>query len=249
MECPKCHNPDIIYRSIGTKALIDNIAKLFPQYRLARFDSDNVTGEHVNELYARLRVGEIDILVGTQLLAKGFDLPKLNLVGIVSAETSLALPDYTSEERAFQLLYQVIGRVGRGHGRGHVIIQSLDPGNIVVKSATNRDWQMFYKHALAERQAYRFPPFSYLMRLTCKRATQNGAQTAAENLKKKLATKSTSRRIPVEIIGPSPSFYARRGRHFYYQLVGKSKDRDHLLALAREVPADWIIDLDPINLL
>ncbi len=244
-ECPNCHNPDIIYRSIGTKALIENIAKLFPQYRLARFDSDNVAGEHINEVYARLRAGEVDILVGTQLLAKGFDLPKLNLVGIVSAETSLALPDYTSEERAFQLLYQVIGRVGRGHAKGHVIIQSLDPQNIVVKSAIQRDWKAFYKHALKERQAFRFPPFSYLMQLICKRATLAGAQTAAENLKKKLA----SQKLPVEIIGPTPSFYARRGRYYYYQLVAKSKDRDHLVALAKKVPADWAIDLDPVNLL
>ena len=245
MECPQCRNPDIIYRSIGTKALIENIAKLFPQYRLARFDSDNVAGEHINEVYGRLRAGEIDILVGTQLLAKGFDLPKLNLVGIVNAETSLALPDFTSEERAFQLLYQVIGRVGRGHGRGHVIVQSIDPTNIVVKSALGRDWHSFYKHALAERQAFRFPPFAYLLQLTCRRATDSGAQTAAENLKKKLAAK----KLPVEIIGPAPAFYARRGKYYYYQLVAKSKDRAHLLKLAKEVPADWAVDLDPINLL
>lgn len=245
LECPTCHNPDIIYRGIGTKALIENIAKLFPQYRLQRFDSDNVAGERVNEVYSKLRGGEVDILVGTQLLAKGFDLPKLSLVGIIAAETSLALPDYTSEERAFQLLYQVIGRVGRGHGRGHVVIQSLDPKNIVVQSALKRDWLKFYKHALAERQAFRFPPFSYLMQLTCRRLTLDGAQTAAENLKKKLARQ----KLPVEIIGPTPNFYARRGQYYYYQLVCKSKDRDHLVALAKEVPADWTVDLDPINLL
>ncbi len=245
LECPKCHNPDIIYRSIGTKALIENIAKLFPQYRLARFDSDNVAGEHINEVYSRLRAGEIDILVGTQLLAKGFDLPKLNLVGIVNAETSLALPDFTSEERAFQLLYQVIGRVGRGHGRGHVIVQSLNPDNLVIQAAVARDWPKFYKHALAERQAFRFPPFAYLLQLTCQRATLPGAQKAAENLKKKLATQ----KLPVEIIGPTPSFYARRGKYYYYQLVCKSKDRAHLLKMAKEVPADWAVDLDPINLL
>ncbi len=245
MQCPKCRNPDIIYRSIGTKALIENIAKLFPRYRLARFDSDNIAGEHINEVYGRLRAGEVDILVGTQLLAKGFDLPRLNLVGIVSAETSLALPDFTSEERAFQLLYQVMGRVGRGHGRGHIIIQSTDSTNIVIKSALKRDWPSFYKQALAERQAFRFPPFAYLLQLTCRRATESGAQQAAENLKKKLAAK----KLPVEIIGPAPSFYARRGKYFYYQLVAKSKDRDHLVTLAKEVPADWTVDLDPINLL
>ena len=245
LECPQCHNPDIIYRSIGTKALTENIAKLFPRYRLARFDSDNVAGEHINEVYGRLRAGEIDILVGTQLLAKGFDLPGLNLVGIVNAETSLALPDFTSEERAFQLLYQVMGRVGRGHGRGHVIIQSIDPANIVVKSACERDWHGFYKHALAERQAFRFPPFAYLMQLSCRRSTESGASGAAQNLKKKLASK----KLPVEIIGPAPSFYARRGKYYYYQLVCKTKDRDHLLELAKEVPGDWTVDLDPINLL
>lgn len=245
LKCPNCQNPDIIYRSIGTKALIENIAKLFPQYRLARFDSDNVPGEHINEVYTRLRAGEIDILVGTQLLAKGFDLPRLNLVGIVNGETSLALPDFTSEERAFQLLYQVIGRVGRGHSRGHVIVQSLNPANIVVRAAVARDWPKFYKHALTERQAFRFPPFAYLMQLTCRRATPGGGQSAALNLKKKLAAK----KLPVEIIGPAPAFYARRGKYFYYQLVCKSKSRDHLLKLAKEVPADWAIDLDPINLL
>ncbi len=245
MQCPQCKNPDIIYRSIGTKALIENIARLFPDYHLARFDSDNETGEHINEVYEKLRAGEIDILVGTQLLAKGFDLPKLNLVGIVNAETSLALPDFTSEERAFQLLYQVIGRVGRGHGRGHVIVQSLNPANIVVQTAVARDWPKFYKHALAERQAFRFPPFAYLMQLTCRRLTVAGAKTAAENLKTKLAAK----KLPVEIIGPTPSFYARRGKYYYYQLVCKTKDRQHLVKLAKDVPADWTTDLDPINLL
>lgn len=244
-QCPKCKNLDIIYRSIGTKALIENIAKLFPGFRVARFDSDNLAGEHINELYERLKNGEIDILVGTQLLAKGFDLPRLGLVGIVSAETSLALPDFTSEERAFQLLYQVMGRVGRGHSRGQVIVQSLDPKNIIVKSALNRDYLSFYKHALRERQAFRFPPYSYLLQLTCRRATLSGAQTAAENLKRKLA----DLKLPVEIIGPAPSFYARRGKYFYYQLVAKSKGRGHLLKLAKEVPTDWTVDLDPINLL
>lgn len=245
MQCPECKNPDVIYRSIGTKALIESIAKLFPQYRLARFDSDNLAGEHIDEVYSKLRAGEIDILVGTQLLAKGFDLPKLDLVGIVAAETSLALPDFTSEERAFQLLYQVIGRVGRGHGRGHVIIQSLDPKNVVIATAISKNYDRFYKHALKERQDFRFPPFSYLMQLTCRRLTHDGAATAAENLLKKLASKG----LPVEIVGPTPSFYARKGRYFYYQIVCKSKNRNHLLNLAHEVPADWLVDLDPINLL
>lgn len=245
LNCPECGNPDIIYKSVGTKALIDSVAKLFPEYRVQRFDSDNASGERIHEVYHRLRKGEIDILVGTQLLAKGFDLPKLGLVGIIAAETSMALPDYTSEERAFQLLYQVMGRVGRGHGHGRVVIQIYDPNNVVVQAAITRDYQKFYKHTLKQRQEFRFPPFSYLLRLVCRRATYTGAQKAAENLAKELA----SRKLAVEIVGPTPSFYSRRGRYYYWQLVVKSKQRDHLLKLTEIIPSNWMIDLDPIDLL
>ncbi|MBI2589156.1 primosomal protein N' [Candidatus Saccharibacteria bacterium] len=247
--CPKCQNPDIIYRSIGTKALVEVVARLFPEFKSQRFDSDNLAGEHINEVYHQLRVGKIDILIGTQLLAKGFDLPRLGLVGIVAAETSLALPDFTSEERAFQLLYQVMGRVGRGHSQGHVVVQSYDPNNMVLRTATGRNFNEFYKHALSQRQQFRFPPYAHLLQLSCRRATEKGAVIAAERLKRRLAARSASWRIPVEIIGPAPSFYARRGRQFYYQLVLKSKKRVYLQKLAELVPQDWTIDLDPINLL
>lgn len=245
MACPECKNPDVIYKSIGTKALIEAAAKLFPQYRLQRFDSDNAASEKINQVYNQLKKGEIDILVGTQLLAKGFDLPKLGLVGIVAAESSLALPDYTSEERAYQLLYQAMGRVGRGHGKGHVVLQSYEPGNTVIASAFARDWQKFYDYALQQRQAWRWPPFSYLLRLTCRRTTSASAQKAAEELKRQLA----GVKLPVDIAGPAPSFYARRGRYYYWQLVIKSKQREHLLVLAKKVPANWIVDLDPMDLL
>jgi primosomal protein N' (replication factor Y) len=243
--CPECQNPDIVYKSVGTKALTESIAKLFPNARLQRFDSDNISGEHLHEAYEKLQSGEIDILVGTQLLAKGLDLPHLGLVGIIAAESALALPDYSSEERAFQLLYQVIGRVGRGHGKGEVIVQSYDPKNIVVQSAINRDWDSFYKYVISERQKFRFPPFSYLMQLTCKRATLNGAEQASTRLKESLLAQG----LPVEIIGPSPSFYARRGKYFYWQIIVKSKQRNHLTNLAKIVPPDWSINLDPIDLL
>jgi primosomal protein N' len=104
---------------------------------------------------------------------------------------------------------------------------------------------VFYDHVLAERQAFRFPPFSYLLKLTIRRATVAGAQNAAEKLKSELIGAA----LPAEIIGPTPAFYARRGKNFYYQLVAKSKDREHLVALAKIAPADWQIDLDPADLL
>lgn len=244
-SCPTCNNHDILYKSIGVKALCDEVARLFPNAITKRFDSDNLRGEHLSDLYPDLVSGKIDILVGTQLLAKGLDLPKLGLVGIIAAESSLALPDYTAQERSFQLLYQVMGRVGRGHNAGQVIIQTYEPDSMVIKAALARDYQSFYDYATANLRTFRFPPFSYLLKLTCRRATSAGAQNAAQNLKIKLRQAS----LPVEIIGPSPSFYARRGGYYYWQIVAKSKDRSHLVKLAKLVPPDWTVDLDPINLL
>jgi len=245
VQCPNCGNPEIIYKSIGTKALFDEVQKLFPDKAVRRFDSDSPQAESLNELYHEVLGGEVDILVGTQLLAKGLDLPRLGLVGIVSAEAALTLPDFTAEERTFQLLYQVIGRVGRGHAKGAVVVQTYESNNIVIQSAVKRDYKVFYEHLLAERRAFRFPPFSYLMKLAVRRKTVNGAQSAAEKLLAELSTAG----LPVEIIGPTPAFYARRGPFFYYQLVCKSKDRAHLLRLAKLVPVDWQIDLDPADLL
>ena len=245
INCPTCGNVDIIYKGIGTKALLGELAKLFPNASLQRFDSDNVSGERIHEVYHRLHKGEIDILVGTQVLAKGFDLPKLGLVGVISAETSQALPDYSSEERSFQLLYQVLGRVGRGHSEGRIIVQTYNPGSEVINAAVKRDYIGFYRYTLKLRQDFRFPPFAYLLKLTCRRATYNGAEKAAANLAKELS----KQKLPVEIVGPTPAFYTRKGRYYYWQLVVKSKDRSNLLKLAGIVPANWMVDLDPIDLL
>jgi primosomal protein N' (replication factor Y) len=245
VQCPDCGNTDIIYKTIGTKALVEQVEKLFPDKKVRRFDSDSPAGQSINEVYDELLGGEVDILVGTQLLAKGLDLPRLGLVGIVSAESSLTLPDYTSEERTFQLLYQIIGRVGRGHAKGRVVVQTYEPNTIIIQSAIERDYHKFYDSSLLERRSFRFPPFSYLLKLTVRRATVKGAQNASEKLKGELVAAG----LPVEIIGPTPAFYARRGKYLYYQLVTKSKDRDHLLQLVKLVPADWQIDLDPADLL
>jgi primosomal protein N' (replication factor Y) len=242
--CPVCTNPDVVYTSIGTKALYEIVKKLFPAARVARFDSDNVLGERLNESYDQVHKGDIDILVGTQLLAKGLDLPLLDVVGVVSAETSLTLPDYTAEERTFQLLYQAMGRVGR-HGPGKVLIQSYEPESPIIRASANRDYQAFYKRVISERQQFKFPPYSYLMKFTCKRATLASAQKASEEFKANLARKG----LPIEIIGPTPSFYARRGNSYYYQIVLKSKERDVLVELAKKTPSGWTFDLDPVNLI
>lgn len=243
--CPTCQNPDIIYRGIGTKSLADEVAKLFPSARVQRFDSDNKTGEQLNELYPDLHTGKIDILVGTQLLAKGLDLPKLGLVGVIAAESSLALPDFTSEERTFQLLYQILGRVGRGHGAGRAVVQTFQPNSPAIIAAVNRDYRSFYGYALAERRQFRFPPFAYLLKLSCRRKTAASARTATEKFISEIAKLG----LRVEIIGPAPAYYGRRGSYYYWQVVVKSKNRAHLVDIAKITPVGWTVDLDPADLL
>lgn len=245
LKCPQCGNTDIIYRSIGTKALAEELKKLFPHANVHRFDSDNPAGERLNELFSDVVKGKIDILVGTQLLAKGLDLPKLGLVGIISAETSLSLPDFTAEERAFQLLYQVIGRVGRGHGHSRVIIQTIDPKSPLIQSVMKKNWNDFYGYLLDQRRNFRFPPFSYLAQLVCRRSTPESARRSAQDLKVKLS----DLRLKIEVIGPVQPFYSKKGSNYYYQLVVKTKNRSDLAKVVKAVPSGWQINLDPVNLL
>lgn len=243
--CPECANPDIIYRGIGTKALAGELGKLFPSARIARFDSDNPPGQRLHERYGDIFSGKIDIITGTQLLAKGLDLPKLQVAGVISADSSLAMPDFSSEERSFQLLYQVIGRVGRGHGQGEIVIQTYQPDSPAVRFAAAKDYDSFYQYALGERQKYNFPPFVYLLKLTCQRASLAGAKQAAE----KLHTKIAQLKLPVELIGPAPSFWGKRAGKYRWQIAVKSRNRTRLLEIASQVPSGWTVDLDPTNLL
>jgi primosomal protein N' (replication factor Y) len=244
-KCPQCSNLDIIYTSIGTKSLADTLMRLFPNNSLQRFDSDNKAGERINEAYSKLSSGQVDIIVGTQILAKGFDLPKLGLVGVLAAEDSLTVPDYTSAERMFQLLYQVVGRVGRGHSEGRALIQTYYPESIVLKSAVERDYESFYDYMIKERQQFKFPPFSYLLKLTVKKSSPDLAAAAAERLRNSIF----SRQLPIEILGPAPSYYSRRGKNYYWQLVIKSKERAILKDIAKNIPIGWAADADPNTLL
>ena len=244
-NCPSCGSSEIIFASIGTKAIADSLAKLFPRARVARFDTDNLQSERFEKQYQNVKSGKVDILVGTQILAKGLDLPKLAVVGVVAAETGLYFPDYTAEEQTYQLIRQVLGRVGRGHRKGHAIIQARNPKDSVILSAISGNWRSFYERQLKQRQKYVFPPYCYLLKLTCKRKTQSSAKRAAEDLSINLQTLP----LKVRIVGPTPSFYERHGGYYWWQLVIKAKSRDELLKVVANTPPSWTYDLDPINLL
>jgi primosomal protein N' (replication factor Y) len=246
-SCPVCHHADIIHKGIGTKLIESELRKLFPNKIIARFDGDNATGESVEERYKDLYEGAIDIIIGTQVIAKGLDLPNLRTVGVVQADAGLSLPDYSASERTFQLLAQVVGRVGRSHHPTSVIVQSYQPTHPAVTDGLAQDYTHFYHATLAERRHSHFPPFTYLLKLTCVYKTEAAAIKNAKQLADKL------RRVApedVQILGPTPAFYERQHDTYRWQLVLKSPRRAHLIDLLQHVPdTRWQFELDPTSLL
>lgn len=245
--CPVCGSADIIHKGIGTKLIESELKRLFPKAVVARFDGDNTNAETVNERYKELYSGEINIAIGTQVVAKGLDLPKLHTVGVIQADSGLALPDYTATERAFQLLAQVVGRVGRDERDTQTIVQSYQPTHPVVQYGLKQDYEGFYKYALKERQKGGFPPFRFLLQLTDVYKTEASAIKAAKQLSTQL--KSVVPR-EVEVLGPTPAFYERQYDTFRWQLVLKSTKRETLADVIKHIPpTHWQYDLDPSSLL
>jgi primosomal protein N' (replication factor Y) len=243
--CPECNNTDILLKSIGTKAIVDEITTLFPKAKTIRFDNDNIKSERLEEKYQAVANGDFDIIVGTQTIAKGLDLPKLSVVGVLIADSGLYFPDYTAGERTYQLLHQVMGRVGRGHGESDVIVQTYNPENPLIQAALHNNWQTFYEEELAERKKYLFPPFCFTLKVWCRRASSQAARRAGLQAAKKLTDA-----IPAVIIeGPTPSFHEKHGDKYQWQLIIKAKNRTDLLRVIDHLPSGWSYDIDPLSLL
>jgi primosomal protein N' (replication factor Y) len=244
-SCPVCTNTDILFKSIGTKAVASALEKLFPAAKIQRFDTDAKKSERLEQHLGSLVEGSADIIVGTQMITKGLDLPKLSVVGIVNADSSLLIPDYTAAEQTYQVISQVVGRVGRGHRAGTVVVQTYDPENATLQSAVHRTWSTFYENELAERKQFRFPPFTYLLKLRCLRATSKAAEKAALALGDKLAKDHPA----ITVDGPAPSFHPRERGKYSWQLLIKAPSRQTLVDIISTLPSGWSYDIDPINLL
>lgn len=244
-SCPECGSTDIIHKGIGTKLIETEIAKLFPNKIIVRFDGDN--DETVDKRYGELYDGRIQIMIGTQVLAKGLDLPHLRTVGVIQADAGLLLPDYGAGERTFQLLSQVVGRVGRNHHTTDVIIQSYQPTHAAITYGITQDYYHFYQTALRERRRSHFPPFCFLLKLTCVYKTEAAAIRNAKNLAQSLRTAAPTR---VDILGPTPAFYERSGSTYRWQLILKSPKRQDLIDIIPHLrSAHWHYELDPMSLL
>ena len=246
-SCPVCHSADIIHKGIGTKLIETELHALFPKSRVARFDSDNKADETVNSLYEDLYKGTIDIAIGTQVVAKGLDLPNLRTVGVIQADNGLSLPDFTASERAFQLLAQVIGRVGRDEHASEVIVQTYQPTHPAILFGLKQEYESFYTYALETRKKGYFPPYTYLLKLTTVYKTEQAAIRSAKNLAIELKKVLNP---DVRLLGPTPAFYERQHDTYRWQLVLKSPRREYLIDALKHVPVvHWQSELDPQSLL
>lgn len=246
-SCPECSSTEIIHKGIGTKLIEAELKRLYPNKTIARFDGDVESTATLEKRYQELYDGDIDVIIGTQVVAKGLDLPHLRLVGVVQADAGLALPDYLSSERTFQLLAQVIGRVGRNEHPTTVVVQSYQPTHPAIQLGIAQNYHAFYESTLAERRRALFPPFAYLLKLTCVYKTE----VATVKNAREFADMIRSRSLGVTIFGPTPAFYERQHDTYRWQIIVKSPSRQKLLDIIPVVPSNghWQTDLDPMSLL
>ncbi len=245
MVCPKCGAPGLIHKGFGTKLLESELKKMFPSARVKRFDADSKKGEGMDTQYLAVKEGEVDILVGTQTIAKGLDLPKLSTVGVMQADAGLSLPDYAAEERTFQLLTQVIGRVGRGHtDKAEVFIQTYRPEHPVIKFATDEDYLGFYNYAISQRKKSGFPPFRFILKLEITMKTERIVIQKVQALIHKLS--GDSRLI---ISPPFPAFHERTVKGYTWQIIVRSRQRKALIQACDGIDKSFKITLDPPGLL
>lgn len=246
-SCPVCGSADILHKGIGTKLLETEVKKRYPNKKVVRFDGDTSKENTVDQRYQELYDGVIDIIIGTQVIAKGIDLPHLRAVGVIQADAGLALPDYTASERTFQLLAQVVGRVGRAHHETTVVVQSYQPDHPAVTAGVAQNYTEFYKSTLLERQRTNFPPFCYLARFMCSYKTEAAAIKNSQKLLQTLRKQASSH---TTFFGPAPAFYEKQHSSYRWHIIAKSPSRADLAQLAKHLPAShWQFELDPLNLL
>lgn len=245
VSCPSCSSTEITFKSIGTKAIASELERLFPKANIRRFDSDNIKSERLEAQYEAVHSGDADIIIGTQLLSKGLDLPNLGLVGIVVADSGLYFPDYTAEERTFQLINQVIGRAGRGHKAAEIIVQTYNPDNRTLQQALNKDYNSFYNNQINERRAFKFPPFRFMLKLQVERASSSAAQKTAEAVWEMVRNSG----LKLELSAPAPAFVEKIHNRYRWQIIARAVNRSQLLRIVEQLPANVSFDIDPVDLL
>lgn len=248
--CPQCGGSRIRKLGLGTERVEEEARKAFPGARTLRWDRDVTRGRDAHErIMARFLAHEADILIGTQMVAKGLDMPLVTLVGVISADTSLRFPDFRSGERTFQLLEQVAGRAGRGPRGGRVIIQTYSPEHYAVAAAARHDYHALYRQEVEFRQRLGYPPFGRLARLVFAHTGERYAQEQAAAMVRYLRGERDRRGLPnLDVLGPAPAFVPRVRGRWRWQIVVRGDNPTELLAEVA-FPRGWTVDIDPVSLL
>jgi primosomal protein N' (replication factor Y) len=247
--CPECKSPHIRQFGTGTERVEAEVQQMFPAARTLRWDYETTRKRGAHEaILSHFAAHRADVLVGTQMLAKGLDLPLVTLVGVVLADVGLGLPDFSAPERAYQLLTQVAGRAGRSALGGEVILQTFQPENYVVQAAAASSYRQFYQQELEYRRRLGYPPFARLLRLEFRHASEDEAQAVATKLAGQIKDwiEAEGQRA-TEIIGPAPCFFGRVSGIYRWQVVVRGPDPAALLR-GRVLPG-WRIEVDPPSLL
>ena len=253
--CRKCAAPYLEHAGFGTEKVEQQLAGLFPAARIGRVDRDSVRRKGaLTSLLSRFAAGELDLLVGTQMIAKGHDFPRVTLVGVVSADVGLGLADFRAGERTFQLLTQVAGRAGRGERVGEAIVQTLYPSHYSVRLACQQDYPAFFEREVEYRKGLRYPPFVALVNAVVRGRTFDEAMRLAQELAAALASRAQAGGFAV--LGPAPAPLTRlRGEH-RVQIFLKGGRRDQMrlamraaLAGLPEVRRRVVVDVDPLSVL
>lgn len=250
--CPDCKSPSIRYGGLGTQKLEDEVRARFPKHVCARMDTDSTRarGSH-DQFLGRFRKGEIDILLGTQMIAKGLDFPNVTLVGVVNADTALHLSDFRAAERTFQLVAQVAGRTGRGAKGGRVLVQTFQPDHAAIAAAARHDFLRFAEYELELRKVQKYPPFGVMARLVLRGKQENVVDEAAQKIGRELREADAVE--GVRILGPAPAPLMRLRGEYRFHLQLQATETAALHALLRpaikkfRLPTGvkWSVDIDP----
>jgi len=251
--CPFCKESDLMYKGTGTQKVEAEIRAMLPEARIARMDSDSMSkrGSHAKVL-KQFTEHKLDIIIGTQMIAKGLDFPKVTQVGVISADANLNLPDFRSGERTFNLITQVAGRAGRGDLGGEVIVQTFTPGHYAISFAAKHDYHGFYTREIETRNELGFPPFVNLIKITLRSRKEENVEKSAQKLACRLEEK-----IPgLDIIGPAPAPMSKLRGYYRWNILIKTKDIDRLVGDLRVALKGFrkgagvfiAVDVDPMSM-
>jgi primosomal protein N' (replication factor Y) len=246
--CPMCEGP-LDYFGAGTQRVEEEARRLYPGAMVMRWDQDSVRRQGGYEaMLRRVERREADIVVGTQMVAKGFDLPGVTTIGVINADTMVHLPDFRGAERTFQLLTQVAGRAGRRGPGGRVAIQTYTPRHYAILAAAEHDYDAFYAAEIEFREQHRFPPFTRLVRYVVRDRTERQAALDAERMAREIAKHARRAGVEIDILGPTPAFIAKVRGEYQWQLVVRADDLEAMLDGIPVAPG-WVVDVDPQSMM